>query len=229
MNDFAVLELKNISHGFGVGDVRVQVLKDISLTLQAGQICALTGASGSGKSTLLQIAGLLESPESGKVIIRGMDCTGFDDNKKSAFRGKTVGFVYQFHRLLPEMTALENVLLPQFFAGIPHDVAFRRATDLLEKIGVAHRKSHLPSEMSGGEQQRTAIARALANKPALLLADEPTGNLDPSLADRIFEELTEFVHSEGAAALIATHNMLLAQKADIHFSPFQGQNIKNAS
>ena len=118
------------------------------------------------------------------------------------------------------MTALENVLLPQFFAGVAHDVACKRATDLLEKIGVSHRKSHLPSEMSGGEQQRTAIARALANKPALLLADEPTGNLDPSLSDHIFEELTEFVHSEGAAALIATHNMALAKKADIHFSPF---------
>ena len=217
-----VLQLDNITHGYGSGDNQVTVLKDLSFSLEAGVVCALTGPSGSGKSTLLQLAGLLEKPQSGRVLMNGTDCTKFDDNQKSTFRGKEVGFVFQFHRLLPEMTALENVLLPQLFVGIDHDVAVKRAADLLEKTGLSHRKSHLPSEMSGGEQQRTAIARALANKPSLLLADEPTGNLDPSLSDHIFTELTEFVRSEGAAALIATHNLSLAKAADMNYTPFKG-------
>jgi lipoprotein-releasing system ATP-binding protein len=215
-----ILELNHITHGYGAGITQVNVLRDLSFSLESGCICALVGPSGSGKSTLLQIAGLLESPNSGQILIDGTDPKDFNDNQKSHFRGEKIGFVYQFHRLLPEMTALENVLLPQLFMGVSHDAALKRATDLMEKTGVGHRKNHLPSEMSGGEQQRTAIARALSNKPVLLLADEPTGNLDPTMADKIFHEMTEFVRSQGAAALIATHNMELALAADKQFSPF---------
>jgi len=217
-----ILALESVSHAYGIGTQKVEILKNLNFTLDAGCICALVGPSGSGKTTLLQLAGLLEMPQQGKVILQGKECQNFDDNQKSDFRGEKIGFVYQFHRLLPEMTALENVMLPQLFLGIPHEQALKRATDLLEKTGVSHRKHHLPTEMSGGEQQRTAIARALANKPALLLADEPTGNLDPKMAEKIFHDLTEFVRSEGAAALIATHNMELARSADKIFSPFQG-------
>ncbi|MEM6602995.1 MAG: ABC transporter ATP-binding protein [Pseudomonadota bacterium] len=209
-----VLQLENITHGYQQGEKTVDVLQDMSFTLHAGEICALTGPSGSGKSTLLQLAGLLEKPQKGQVLIDGTDCTAFDDNQKSSFRSQKIGFVFQFHRLLPEMTAFENILLPQLFINKDHKTASERAHHLLERIGLSHRKDHLPAEMSGGEQQRAAIARALANKPLLLLADEPTGNLDPSLSDHIFLELTSFVRSEGAAALIATHNMDLAARAD---------------
>lgn len=221
-NPKIILQLDQISHSYGQGEGRVQVLKDLSLALEAGCICALTGASGSGKTTLLQLAGLLETPQQGTITIDNIVCDFANDTQKTLFRGQKIGFVYQSHRLLPEMTAIENVMIPQLMMGVSQGAALKRATDLLQKTGVHHRANHLPSEMSGGEQQRIAIARALANKPTLLLADEPTGNLDPSMSDKMFNDFTQFVRSEGAAALIATHNMELAARADRIFSPFGG-------
>lgn len=215
-----VLCLKKITHHYGPENNRVHVLNALDFTLSQGKICALLGPSGSGKSTILQIAGLLDTPVSGEVMISGENCNKMQDDQKSFFRGQKIGFIYQFHRLLPELTAIENVMMPQLLSDQSPDKARIKASELLDGLGLKQRENHLPTELSGGEQQRVAIARALINQPDLILADEPTGNLDPATSVKVFEQLTEFVRSKGAAALIATHNMALAEKADFIFSPF---------
>ncbi|MDR3532980.1 MAG: ABC transporter ATP-binding protein [Rhodopila sp.] len=190
------------------------VLRGADLTVRAGEIVALVAPSGAGKSTLLHVAGLLDRPDGGSVLIEGRDVGGLPDAARTAIRRDTIGFVYQFHHLLPEFTALENVVLPQMIAGRARRAAVDRARSLLTTFGLASRLDHLPGKLSGGEQQRVAIARALANGPKLLLADEPTGNLDVATAEGVFAELLAIVHDHGVAALIATHNPDLAARMD---------------
>jgi lipoprotein-releasing system ATP-binding protein len=190
------------------------VLRGVELTVRAGEIVALVAPSGAGKSTLLHVAGLLDRPDGGSVLIEGRDAGGLSDAQRTAVRRDTIGFVYQFHHLLAEFTALENVVLPQMIAGTPRRTAQDRARALLSRFGLAPRLGHLPGKLSGGEQQRVAIARALANAPKLLLADEPTGNLDVDTAGGVFEALLETVRDQGLAALIATHNPDLASRMD---------------
>jgi lipoprotein-releasing system ATP-binding protein len=192
----------------------VAVLQGVDLTVQAGEVVALVAPSGAGKSTLLHIAGLLDTPDSGTVTINGTDMTHLSDRKRTGVRRSTVGFIYQFHHLLPEFSALENVVLPQLANGTPDKAATERAMMLLDQVGVADRASHRPAALSGGEQQRVAFCRALANAPTLLLADEPTGNLDPATSDRVFGALMDLVRSTGLAAVIATHNPELAARMD---------------
>jgi lipoprotein-releasing system ATP-binding protein len=192
----------------------VTVLDGASLELAAGQSAALVAPSGAGKSTLLHIAGLLDTPTAGRVVIAGADAGSLSDTRRTLLRRDTIGFVYQFHHLLPEFSALENVVLPQLAAARPRSAAVARARELLEQVGLGHRLDHRPAELSGGEQQRVAFARALANSPRLLLADEPTGNLDPETSGRVFDVLMELVHGAGLAALIATHNPELAARMD---------------
>lgn len=192
----------------------VRVLAGASLELQAGEMVALVAPSGAGKSTLLHIAGLLDTADAGQVRFAGTDMTGLSDRRRTNARRRDVGFVYQFHHLLPEFTALENVVLPQLANAVPKAQAELRAHDLLARVGVAERAAHRPSAMSGGEQQRVAFCRALANEPRLLLADEPTGNLDPGTSDQVFDALVELVRGPGLAALIATHNLDLAARMD---------------
>jgi lipoprotein-releasing system ATP-binding protein len=190
------------------------VLRGADLTLAAGEIVALVAPSGTGKSTLLHLAGLLEKPDSGEVLVGGQAAGTLSDDQRTAIRRNTIGFVYQFHHLLPEFTALENIALPQMAAGVARSAAESRAADLLRAFGLAGREQHRPGKLSGGEQQRVAIARALANRPRILLADEPTGNLDVGTADRVFNELLHAVRDQGVAALIATHNPDLAARMD---------------
>ncbi|MGH1423498.1 MAG: ABC transporter ATP-binding protein [Pseudooceanicola sp.] len=192
----------------------IKVLRDISLTVQPGEIVALVAPSGAGKSTLLHIAGLLDTPDAGAVHIAGQDMTGLSDRRRTAVRRDGVGFVYQFHHLLPEFTALENIVLPQLANGVARQTAEDRAHQLLARVGVDARATHRPAELSGGEQQRVAFCRALANTPQLLLADEPTGNLDPETSERVFSTLMALVRDTGLAALIATHNLELASRMD---------------
>ena len=192
----------------------VTVLDGASLELAAGQSAALVAPSGAGKSTLLHIAGLLDTPTAGRVVIAGADAGSLSDTRRTLLRRDTIGFVYQFHHLLPEFSALENVVLPQLAAARPRAVAAARARELLEQVGLGHRLDHRPAELSGGEQQRVAFARALANSPRLLLADEPTGNLDPETSGRVFDLLMDLVRGAGLAALIATHNPELAARMD---------------
>lgn len=192
----------------------VQVLRGADLSLMAGEMVALVAPSGAGKSTLLHIAGLLDEADAGSVDIDGVSLSGRSDRKRTNARRRDVGFVYQFHHLLPEFNAIENIVLPQMANGIGTRAAQARALELLKTVGVDHRAHHRPAELSGGEQQRVAFCRALANNPRILLADEPTGNLDPSTADQVFEALLELVRGSGMAALIATHNMELAARMD---------------
>jgi lipoprotein-releasing system ATP-binding protein len=192
----------------------VAVLRGASISLTAGEVVALVAPSGAGKSTLLHIAGLLDAPDSGRVVIGGADATGAGDAARTALRRAKVGFVYQFHHLLPEFTAAENVALPQMANGAGRAAAMARAAALLDRVGLAARAAHRPAALSGGEQQRVAFCRALANAPALLLADEPTGNLDPATSDRVFGVLMEVVRETGLAALVATHNPALAARMD---------------
>ena len=214
MNKQAVMELKKIGRTYGRGESTLTVLKQIDLTIHAGEIVALVGPSGSGKSTLLHIAGLLDTPTHGNIFVQGKNVTKADDNTRTSIRRKMMGFVYQAHLLLPDFNALENVMMPQLIAGISTKLAHARAVELLTHVGMEKRLRHRPGQLSGGEQQRVAIARALANKPALLLADEPTGNLDPKTAEGVFNELLTLVKKTGMAALIATHNPELAAKMD---------------
>ncbi|MDE2030479.1 MAG: ABC transporter ATP-binding protein [Alphaproteobacteria bacterium] len=207
-----VLELRDITRFYPQGPAALHVLRDCSLKIHAGETVALIGPSGSGKSTLLHSAGLLERPNSGEVLVMGQNTAALDDAGRTALRRKTIGFVYQFHHLLPEFSALENVALPQMIAGVKRSRAELRAWELLEKVGLGNRADHRPGQLSGGEQQRTALARALANDPKLLIADEPTGNLDPATADHAFEVLQNLVASQGLALLMATHNHDLAAK-----------------
>ena len=209
-----VLDLKDIRQGFGEGETRIEVLRGANLSIRGGEVIALLGPSGSGKSTLLHIAGLLEAAESGTVLIDGKNCSEAGDSQRTKVRRTKVGFVYQFHHLLPEFTARENVAMPQMIAGASASDAAERANTLLTQMGLGERLTHQPMQMSGGEQQRVAIARALANKPKVLLADEPTGNLDPKTADGVFDNLLELVRKDKMAALIATHNMDLASRMD---------------
>jgi lipoprotein-releasing system ATP-binding protein len=210
----AVLELVDLRRTFHQGSRRIDVLAGASTVLRAGEAVALVGPSGAGKSTLLHIAGLLETPDSGQVIIGGRDCARMKDDERTRVRRAQMGFIYQFHQLLPEFSAVENVAMPQLIQGRSKRQARTRATELLTTLGLAERLDHRPAELSGGEQQRTAIARALANTPRLLLADEPTGNLDPPTADVVFQELIELIRVKRVAALIATHNHELAARMD---------------
>ena len=206
------LSLRSVSRHFGEGDGELRVFDELSLDVRAGEVVALLGQSGSGKSSLLHIAGLLERPTSGVVMVAGQDCTAMDDASRTRVRRIGVGFVYQFHHLLPEFSALENVVMPQLIAGASRLAAQQRARDLLTRMRLDHRMDHRPAELSGGEQQRVANARALANKPLLLLADEPTGNLDPGTAALVQEEFMRLIREEGLGALIATHNVELAAR-----------------
>jgi lipoprotein-releasing system ATP-binding protein len=199
---------------FHQGSRRIDVLNGASTALRPGEAVALVGPSGAGKSTLLHIAGLLETPDSGQVIIGGRDCARMKDDERTRVRRAQMGFIYQFHQLLPEFSAVENVAMPQLIQGRSKHQARARATELLSALGLSERLDHRPAELSGGEQQRTAIARALANTPRLLLADEPTGNLDPRTADVVFQELIELIRVKRVAALIATHNRELAARMD---------------
>lgn len=209
-----VLELRGLKRGFDDADRRVEVLNDASVKIEKGELVALVGPSGAGKSTLLHIAGLLEQPDEGVVAINGMNCTEASEKDRTQVRCQYLGFVYQFHHLLPEFNAQENVVLPQMIAGVKKAVAAERAAQLLSLMKLSDRMTHRPAQLSGGEQQRAAIARALANKPALILADEPTGNLDPHTSDHVFQTLTNAVKEEGVSGLIATHNLELAARMD---------------
>jgi lipoprotein-releasing system ATP-binding protein len=208
------LRLERIGRRFHQGEAWLEVLRGASLELQPVQVTALMGPSGAGKSTLLQIAGLLERPDGGEVHVCGRACSTLADAERTRVRRESLGFVYQFHHLLPEFSALENVMVPQMLAGRSKAQARERAGDLLRMLGLAARTGHRPSRLSGGEQQRVAIARALANRPSVLLADEPTGNLDEETAEAVFSALVEAMRQTGAAALIATHNPDLARRAD---------------
>jgi len=209
-----VLRVEHLERGFTQGDRRIDVLKEASASFYPGETVALLGPSGAGKSTLLHIAGLLERPDSGAVMIDGIDCGKLNDSDRTRVRRLEVGFVYQFHHLLPEFSALENVMLPQLIMDRARPDAETRAKELLELLGLQDRWDHRPAELSGGEQQRVAIARAVANQPKILLADEPTGNLDPHTAERVFDELMRLVSEEGVAAVVATHNLDLAARMD---------------
>ena len=206
------LELKSIARVFGKGETALQIFRDLSLTVNPGEIVGLIGPSGAGKSSLLHIAGLLEKPTAGEVMIAGQNCTDMDDKTKTAVRRIGIGFVYQFHHLLPEFSALENVMMPQLIAGASKEAAASRSRELLDRLNLSHRHDHRPAELSGGEQQRVAIARAIANRPLLLLADEPTGNLDPATSDLVHHEFVRLIREEGLGALIATHNVDFARR-----------------
>jgi lipoprotein-releasing system ATP-binding protein len=208
------LVLRNVSRAFRSGESDLHVLRGADLAVSAGEIVALVAPSGTGKSTLLHLAGLLEKPDAGAVFVDGLDAGALSDARRTAIRRDSIGFVYQFHHLLGEFTALENVVLPQMIAGVPRKRAETRALALLTAFGLAPRAKHLPGKLSGGEQQRVAIARALANAPKVLLADEPTGNLDVGTAGVVFDELLATVRQHGVAALIATHNPELAARMD---------------
>lgn len=221
-----VLELRAITKSYNKGAVNeVTVLRGIDLTLKGGEVVALVAPSGAGKSTLLHIAGLLDTPDSGQVHIGGVDMTGQSDRRRTATRRGEVGFIYQFHHLLPEFTALENIVLPQLANNLPRAEAERHARALLDKVGIAARADHRPAALSGGEQQRVAFCRALANQPRLLLADEPTGNLDPATSDQVFAALLDLVRDTGLSALIATHNLDLAARMDRQIRLDKGQIV----
>jgi lipoprotein-releasing system ATP-binding protein len=206
------LELRNVSRSYRQGKSELQIFRDLSFSTNPGEVTALVGPSGAGKSSLLHIAGLLEAPTAGEVFVAGRNCTALRDSERTRIRRFGIGFVYQFHHLLPEFSAVENVVIPQLIAGTSRGKAESRARLLLERLGLAERLDHWPSELSGGEQQRVAIARALANKPMLLLADEPTGNLDPKTAEEVHREFVQLIEDEGLAVLIATHNGELAAR-----------------
>ena len=210
----AVARLTGLTRSFEQGGVRIDVLRGVDLTVQPGEVVALLGPSGSGKSTLLQAVGLLEGGFGGRIEIAGTDATDLSSDDRTALRRDRIGFVYQFHHLLPDFNALENVVLPQLVAGTERGAANTRASELLGALGLAERLDHRPSQLSGGEQQRVAVARALANKPALVLADEPTGNLDEATADKVLAQFLELVRGQGNAALVATHNERLAARMD---------------
>jgi lipoprotein-releasing system ATP-binding protein len=211
----AALELKGVQQRFRqAGNGWLEVVRRADLRLDAGEMVALVGPSGSGKSTLLHISGLLEHQVGGDVVIKGTPTRGLSDDRRTALRRTTMGFVYQYHHLLPEFSALENVIIPQMIAGKSRAAAKERAASLLQRVGLGERLDHRPAKLSGGEQQRVAIARALANSPAIVLADEPTGNLDIHTADQVFAMLSQLVREDGVAAMIATHNLEIARRMD---------------
>ena len=210
----AVLATTKLTRSFDQGGVTIEVLRGVDLSVGSGEIVALLGPSGSGKSTLLQAVGLLEGGFGGSIRIAGTEASKLDADARTTMRRDTLGFVYQFHHLLPDFSALENVVLPQLIHGRPRVDADVRASELLTALGLGHRLTHKPAQLSGGEQQRVAVARALANRPALILADEPTGNLDEATADVVLSEFLRLVRHEGSAALVATHNERMAAKMD---------------
>ena len=209
-----VLQLEKVQQHYEQGDDMLSILKGADLSLKKGETVALVAPSGAGKSTLLHVAGLLEKPRGGEVYIGGRACGGLPDDARTAMRRQDIGFVYQFHHLLPEFSAVENVMMPQLISGLTAAEAKTRAQQLLDYLRVGHRADHRPAELSGGEQQRVAIARSVANAPLLLLADEPTGNLDPETAGYVFEALEALVRQSGLSALIATHNHQIASLMD---------------
>ena len=223
MSDAPVLQTTGLARSFTQGEETIHVLRGVDLTVGAGEIVALLGPSGSGKSTLLQAVGLLEGGFEGSIRIAGVEASRLDSVGRTEMRRDRLGFVYQFHHLLPDFNAIENVVLPQLIHGAERPAAEERATALLTALGVGHRLDHRPAQLSGGEQQRVAVARALANRPALVLADEPTGNLDERTADIVLAELLRLVRGEGSAALIATHNERLAAKMDRVVRLHEGQ------
>jgi lipoprotein-releasing system ATP-binding protein len=221
-----ILKIDNVSRHYGDGEARLDILKEASFTMRKGEMIGLVAPSGTGKSTLLHLAGLLERPDGGNVIVNGKDCGALPDSERTAIRRSEIGFVYQFHHLLPEFSAAENVMMPQMIAGLGRKEARERAGQLLDYLRVGHRGSHRPAELSGGEQQRVAIARAVANAPLILLADEPTGNLDPGTAHYVFDALEALVRQSGLAALIATHNHELAARMDRRVTLEEGKVVE---
>ncbi|MGZ6019166.1 MAG: ABC transporter ATP-binding protein [Phenylobacterium sp.] len=213
-----VLSIRGLERAYETGAGPLTVLRGVDLDVMPGEIVGLIGPSGSGKSSLLHAAGLLEHPNAGRITIQGRDCSDLPDRERTRVRLSTIGFVYQFHHLLPEFSALDNVALPLMIAGMARGAAQNRAAELLGELGLAERVQHQPAQMSGGEQQRVAVARALANSPRLLLADEPTGNLDPTTSTAVFENLYALARRTGVAAVVATHNLELARHMDRVFA-----------
>ena len=220
-----ILKLEMISHGYVQAGRQVDVLSEASLMLHPGRITALVGPSGAGKTTLLNLAGLLEQPKSGQIWINGTKATGLSERKRTQLRLRHIGMVFQFHRLFPEFSALENIMIPQMLNGLSQIESEKRAKLLLEMVGLSDRATHRPGLLSGGEQQRVAIARSVANAPDILLADEPTGNLDPETGETVFQSLQRIVHGTDTAALIVTHNQKLAAKMD-EILELENGNIK---
>jgi len=223
-----LLRLENVSRRYKEGEGQLEVFRDLNMTLQAGEVVALVGQSGAGKSSLLHMAGLLEAPSAGEIYIAGQAASRLSDQERTRIRRDTIGFVYQAHHLLPEFDALENVVLPQMIAGKSRGEAKAEAARLLTALGLGARLTHRPAQLSGGEQQRVAFARALANKPRILLADEPTGNLDPKTAGGVFEALIAITRAQGVGALIATHNFALAARMDRALMLDQGRLVAGA-
>jgi lipoprotein-releasing system ATP-binding protein len=223
-----VLRLENVARRYREGEGQLEIFRDVSFSLSAGEVVALVGPSGAGKSSLLHMAGLLEAPSAGEIYIGGAAASKLPEEERTRVRRERLGFVYQAHHLLPEFSALENVALPQMIAGRRRADAKAEAARLLTQLGLGARLSHRPAQLSGGEQQRVAIARALANKPAILLVDEPTGNLDPKTAGGVFEALVTTVRAQGLAALIATHNFELARRMDRALEIDQGRLVEAA-
>ena len=221
-----VLQLSDVERHYGQGDTQLSILKGADFALRSGEIVALVAPSGTGKSTLLHVAGLLEHPDSGEVSINGQACENLSDDRRTAVRRSEIGFVYQFHHLLPVFSALENIMMPQLISGLSRKDASERAAQLLDYMRIGHRADHRPAELSGGEQQRVAIARAVANAPLVLLADEPTGNLDPATAHYVFDALEALVRQSGLAALIATHNHELAIRMDRRVTLSEGKVVE---
>ena len=209
-----VIEISQLSQYFQQGQTRLEILKDVSLKITAGEMVGLVGPSGSGKSTLLHLAGLLERPSGGKIIYMGEDCELMTDHQRTKLRRHEIGFIYQFHHLLPEFSAIENIIMPQLIAGLTKIEAANRANQLLNMVGLSERADHKASQLSGGEKQRVAIVRSIANVPRLVLADEPTGNLDPLTSTQVFEQLRSVIKGGKLSAIIATHNYQLAEKLD---------------
>ena len=209
-----VIEISQLSQYFQQGQTRLEILKDVSLKITAGEMVGLVGPSGSGKSTLLHLAGLLERPSGGKIIYMGQDCELMTDHQRTKLRLHEIGFIYQFHHLLPEFSAIENIIMPQLIAGLTKIEAANRADQLLNMVGLSERADHKASQLSGGEKQRVAIVRSIANVPRLVLADEPTGNLDPLTSTQVFGQLRSVIKGGKLSAIIATHNYQLAEKLD---------------
>ena len=226
MSDTPALYLANLTRRYGLGETTVEVLNSADLAIYPGEAVALVAPSGAGKSTLLHLAGLLETPDAGEVYVAGQPTSAMPDAARTALRRSHIGFVYQFHHLLPEFSAEENIVLPQMIAGLARAEAGARARELLKFLGLEARAHHRPAELSGGEQQRVAIARALANAPRVLLADEPTGNLDPKTADHVFATLISLVKASRVAALIATHNMEIAARMDRRVTIREGRLVE---
>jgi lipoprotein-releasing system ATP-binding protein len=224
----AALELRDVVRTYSQAGVPLPVLRDVSFSLRRGEIVALVGPSGAGKSTLLHVAGLLEKPDGGTVWLDGRECGALSDQARTSLRGAALGFVYQFHHLLPEFSALENVMLPQMIAGVARGAARARALELLRQVGLEPRAEHRPARLSGGEQQRVAIVRALANRPRVLLGDEPTGNLDQNTAGDVTALLLQIVRGSGLTALIATHNLELAARMDRVLALVDGRVVERA-